>query len=40
MLFSNKNPDAIKTAKINTIVEFIFLPFLYFKLNIRCHLTA
>ena len=34
MVFSNRNPDAIKTAKINTIVEIIFLPFLNFKLNI------
>ena len=33
MVFSNRNPDAIKTEKINTIVEIIFLPFLYFKLN-------
>ncbi|MBQ7472457.1 MAG: hypothetical protein IJS97_08560, partial [Prevotella sp.] len=30
MVFSNRNPDAIKTAKINTIVEIIFLPFLNF----------
>ncbi len=34
MVFSNMNPEAINVAKINTIVVFIFLPFLFFKLNI------
>ncbi len=31
IVFSNRNPDAIITAKIKIIVVFIFLPFLYFK---------
>ena len=39
IVFSNRNPDAINTAKTNTIV-YIFLPFLFFKLNNSLCLTA